>query len=249
MAALEAGRMVMEAGASATSVEKVVKEVARGLGAERVDLRIGYASLAITVAIGTSGITRMRQVAHLGVNQRLNQAVWDLARTVSGRDLTPEQTREELTRIVNETPRHGWWITALAVGAACAAFGRLLGVDWPGISSVFVAATIGQWTRSYLLAYGINVFLCASLISVIASSIAGTGAHLAGSATIGPAIVASVLLLVPGVPSANAQSDILEGRPTLGGARLATVLMTLIFIAAGLWVGQSVVEALQGLGT
>jgi uncharacterized membrane protein YjjP (DUF1212 family) len=249
MAALEAGRIVMEAGASATSVEKVVKEVAQGLGAERVDLRIGYASLAITVAIGASGITRMRQVAHLGVNQRLNQAVWDLARTVSGRDLTPEQTRAELARIVRETPRHGRWVTALAVGAACAAFGRLLGVDWSGISSVFVAATIGQSARSYLLAYGVNVFLCAALVSVVASSIAGIGAHVCASATIGPAMVASVLLLVPGVPSVNAQSDILEGRPTLGGARLATVLMTLIFIAAGLWVGQNTVEALQALWT
>lgn len=247
MAALEAGRMVMEAGASATSVERVMQEVARGLGAERVDLRIGYASLAITVAIGGSGITRMRQVGHLGVNQRLNQAVWDLARSVSGRDLTPEETRAELTRIVKETPRHGRWVTALAVGAACAAFGRLLGVDWPGTGSVFAAAIIGQLTRSYLLAYGVNVFLCAALVSVIASSIAGIAAHVAGSATIGPAMVASVLLLVPGVPSVNAQNDILGGRPTLGSARLATVLMTLIFIAAGLWVGQGAVEALRVL--
>ena len=60
-------------------------------------------------------------------------------------------------------------------------------------------------------------------------------------------MVASVLLLVPGVPSVNTQSDILGGRPTLGSARLATVIMTLIFIAAGLWVGQRAVEALQAL--
>jgi uncharacterized membrane protein YjjP (DUF1212 family) len=51
------------------------------------------------------------------------------------------------------------------------------------------------------------------------------------------AMIASILLLVPGVPAVNAQSDILEGRPTLGSARVVTVVMTLIFIAAGLWIG------------
>jgi uncharacterized membrane protein YjjP (DUF1212 family) len=249
MAALDAGRMLMETGADATRVENVVEEVARSLGAERVDLRIGYASLAVTVSIGGSGITRMRQLGHLGVNQRLNQAVWDLARTMSGRHLTPEQTREELRRIAGDTPRHGRWVTALAVGAACAAFGRLLGVDWHGIGPVFVASAIGQVSRSYLLAYGLNVFVCAAIVSTIACSIAGIEAHFSGTATRGAAMVASVLLLVPGVPSVNAQTDILAGRPTLGSARLATVLMTLIFIAIGLWAGQSVVEALQSLWT
>ena len=54
MVALDAGRMLMEAGASAHNVDEIVDTVARGLGAERVDLRIGYASLAITIGIGES---------------------------------------------------------------------------------------------------------------------------------------------------------------------------------------------------
>jgi uncharacterized membrane protein YjjP (DUF1212 family) len=247
MAALEAGRTLMEAGAGATRVENVVEKVARSLGAERVDLRIGYASLAITVSISGSGITRMRRVGDVGVNQRLNQAVWDLARTMSGRHLTPEQTRGELACIATDIPRHGRWVTALAVGAACAAFGRLLGVDWLGIGPVFAAATIGQLSRSYLLAYRVNVFVCAVLVSTIAASITGIGAHVSGTATRGAAMVSSVLLLVPGVPSVNGQTDILSGRPTLGTARLATVLMTLIFITIGLWIGQVAVEALPSL--
>lgn len=73
MVALDAGRMMMEAGASATGVKSIVERFALGLGAERVDLRIGYASLAITIGVGQAGITRMRKVGHLGVNQRLDQ--------------------------------------------------------------------------------------------------------------------------------------------------------------------------------
>ena len=60
MAALDAGRMLMEAGANANSIDAIVARFARGLGADRVDLRIGYASLAVTIGIGPNGITRMR---------------------------------------------------------------------------------------------------------------------------------------------------------------------------------------------
>ena len=238
MVALDAGRMLMEAGASANSIDEIVAKFARGLGADRVDLRIGYASLAITIGIGANGITRMREVGHLGVNQRLDQELWHLANRVSRGELTTEQTRAELTWLATKTPRHSAWVMALAVGLACAAFGRLLKVDWPGTGPVFLAAVIGQLVRRELLTRHVNVFICAALVSFLSSLLGGLGAHWAGSEKIDMAMIASILLLVPGVPSVNALNDILEGHPTLGSARAVTVAVILIFVAAGLWFGQ-----------
>jgi uncharacterized membrane protein YjjP (DUF1212 family) len=238
MVALDAGRMLMESGASANSIDEIVAKFARGLGADRVDLRIGYASLAITIGIGPNGITRMREVGHLGVNQRLDQELWHLADQVSHGRLTTEQTRAELTRLAARTPRHSAWVMALAVGLACAAFGRLLKVDWLGTGPVFLAAVIGQFIRRELLKRHVNVFICASLVSFLASLLGGLGAHWMGSRNIDMAMIASILLLVPGVPSVNALNDILEGHPTLGSARAVTVAVVLIFVAAGLWFGQ-----------
>jgi hypothetical protein len=54
-----------ETGASARNVEEITGQVAAGLGAERVDTRVGYASLAITIGIGPDWITRMRKVGPL----------------------------------------------------------------------------------------------------------------------------------------------------------------------------------------
>ena len=238
MVALDAGRMLMEAGASANGVDEIVAKVARGLGADRVDLRIGYASLAVTIGIGPNGITRMREVGHLGVNQRLDQELWHLAERVSRRELTTEQARAELTRLATKTPRHSAWVMALAVGLACAAFGRLLKVDWLGTGPVFLAAALGQLVRRDLLTRQVNVFICAALVSFLSSLLGGLGAHWAGSVKIDMAMIASILLLVPGVPSVNALSDILEGHPTLGSARAVTVAVILIFVAVGLWFGQ-----------
>ena len=238
MVALDAGRMLMEAGASANGIDEIVAKFARGLGAERVDLRIGYASLAITIGIGPNGITRMREVGHLGVNQRLDQELWHLAERVSRKEFSTEQTRVELARLATKTPRHSAWVMAVAVGLACAAFGRLLKVDWPGTGPVFIAACLGQLVRREMLTRHVNVFICATMVSFLSSLLGGLGARWMGSTTVTTAMIASKLLMVPGVPSVNAQSDILEGHPTLGSARAVTVVVILIFVAAGLWLGQ-----------
>jgi uncharacterized membrane protein YjjP (DUF1212 family) len=237
--ALEAGKMLMEAGASAKSVERIVQMVAWGLGAEQVDLRIGYASLAVTIRVDEAGITRMRRIGDLGVNQRLIQELWDLGRRVSNGALTTEHARTELARLEKETPRHSPWVMALATGLACAAFGRLLGVDWQGTGPVFLASTAGQFLRHKFLRSRVNIFLCTAVVSLLSCALAGLGARWVGSETGATAMIASILLLIPGVPAVNALSDILEGHPTLGSARAVTVAVILIFIAAGLWIGNA----------
>jgi uncharacterized membrane protein YjjP (DUF1212 family) len=243
MVALDAGRMLMETGASAKSIDKIVDRIARGLGADRVDLRIGYASLAITIGIGANGITRMREVGHLGVNQRVDQELWHLAERVKRGNFAVDQVRQELARIGSQTPRHSAWVMALAVGLACAAFGRLLKADWAATGPVFLAAAIGQFVRRELHTRHVNVYIGATFVSFLSSVLGGLGAEWAGSETVTTAMIASILLLVPGIPSVNAQNDILEGHPTLGSARAVTVAVILIFVAAGLWFAQALIGA------
>ena len=245
MVSLEAGKMLMEAGASASGIQRIVEMVAHGFGAQRVDLRIGYASLAITIGIDGTGITRIRRVGALGVNQRLIQGLWDLGKRVACHQLTTEETHAELSRLATQTPRHSPWVVAVAVGIACAAFGRMLGLDWHGTGPVFLAAMVGQYVRGELLKSRMNAFLCTALVSFLSSMIGGLGARWAGSESFTTAMIASILLLVPGVPAVNAQSDILYGHPTLGSARAVTVAMTLVFIAAGLWVAKMALDVWQ----
>jgi uncharacterized membrane protein YjjP (DUF1212 family) len=238
MVSMEFGRLLMECGASARIVDDIVDTVARGLGAERVDLRIGYASLALTVGIGGEGITRMRKVGPLGVNQRLDHAVRELAGEVHRGETSASAAQVKLNGLVQRCPRHPGWLVDLAVGLACASFGRLLGVDWAGLGPVFFAAALGQNFRRQFAAFHVNVFIAATLVAFTASALSGLGARLLGSLTVDTAMIAGVLLLVPGVPSLNAQNDILEGRPTLGSARAVWVAVCLVFLTVGVWLGQ-----------
>jgi hypothetical protein len=238
MLSMEFGRWLMECGASGAVVDEFVARVAAGLGADRADLRVGYASLAITVGRGAEVATRMCKVGSPGVNQRLDQAVRTLAQQVEQGGLGCAAVRSLLDRVVQETPRYPGWLVDLAVGAACASFGRLLGVDWRAVGPVFAAAALGQFFRRSLARRQANPFISASLVAFVGAVGGGLGARQLGSHTVAAAMTAAVLLLVPGVPALNAQSDILDGRPTLGSARIVWVAVMLVFVTAGIWLGQ-----------
>lgn len=238
MLALEFGWLLMEAGASARDVEEITTQVATGLGADRTELRVGYASLAITIGIGPDGITRMRKVGPLGVNQSLDYALRGAAARIERGGFTVAEARAELDRLVRATPRHADWVVAVAVGVACAAFGRLLGVDWAGVAPIFAGSTLAQMMRRQLALRKFNVFVSATVVAFLGSALCGLGGRWTGSTTVALDMTVPVLLLVPGVPSLNAQNDILEGRPTLGSARAVWVAVILVFITAGVWLAQ-----------
>jgi len=235
---LEFGRLLMECGASAWVVDEIVQMVARGLGADRVELRIGYASLAVTVGLRGEEITRMRKVGALGVNQRLTHSVRELAQAVERSELTADAARSKLEAFAKKPQCYPGWLVVIAVGMACACFGRLLGLDWAAFFPVFIAAALGQWLRRQSAAHQLNGFVATTFVACIAAVLSGLGASLLRSLTVDTAMIASVLLLVPGVPALNALNDILEGHPTLGSARAVWVMVILVFVTLGIWLGQ-----------
>nr|WP_246701308.1 threonine/serine exporter family protein [Rhodopseudomonas sp. BR0C11] len=104
------------------------------------------------------------------------------------------------------------------------------------------AASIGQGVRHLLLGRRFNVFVVAAIVGCISAALGGLGARLIGSSTTELAMMASILLLVPGVPSTNAQTDVMDGYPTMGSARAVTVIMIMVFAVTGLWLAEFVLR-------
>uniref|UniRef100_Q07MR8 Threonine/serine exporter-like N-terminal domain-containing protein n=1 Tax=Rhodopseudomonas palustris (strain BisA53) TaxID=316055 RepID=Q07MR8_RHOP5 len=237
-AALQVGVTLTQSGASVSTTHEAARMIGTGFGVEVLGLRSGYTSLEVTVGTGRDTITRMINTGPHGVNHRLDFAVRELAVRAAGGGMTPEEIEIELARLKRDTPRHPPWLVAIATGAACAAFGRLLGADWPAFVPMLAAAGIGQAIRHWLIGRKVNVFVIAAIIGCVAATLGGLGARLAGSHTIELAMMASILLLVPGVPSTNAQTDIMDGYPAMGSARAVWVIMVMVFAVTGLWVAE-----------
>lgn len=238
MTALRMARVLTECGARVAVAQQGARLIVQGLGVETVGIRTGYASQEITVRSGANTITRMMGMGAHGVDHRLDHAMRALAVRVSHGGVGVEDVEREMDRLVKETPRHSLWLVALAVGLACAAFGRLLGIDWLAFGPVLIGGGVGQALRMVLLRRGVNAFVVAAVIAFLASAIAGFGSHLLGSETINLAMMASILLLVPGVPVTNAQTDVMDGYPSMGSARAVSVLMVMIFATTGVLLAE-----------
>ena len=246
MVALEVGGLLMETGAKAAVVKVGMRKIGAGLGADRVHSRIGYASLTVTVTHGHNTITRMLGMGPHGVNMRLNHELRALCVRVEKGGMTTDRVLADLQALKDTVPRHSRGLTALAAGIACAAFGRLLGVDWAAFGPVLAAAAIGQWLRIGLHRRGTNLFVLAAIVAFVAAALAGLASIGLGSRMTETAMTAAVLLLVPGVPAMNAQTDIMEGYPTMGSARFVSVGMLLMFITVGMGAARLLVEGGHG---
>ena len=123
-------------------------------------------------------------------------------------------------------------VVMTATGTACAAFCRLFGGDWAAVLVTAVAAALAAWVRMQLNRRQANYFLVALLTALTASLAAATARWF--SAVPQSALMAAVLLLVPGVPLLNASADILRGHVSAGLTRAVTSLVVFLGIAIGL---------------
>ncbi|WP_319410298.1 threonine/serine exporter family protein [uncultured Cohaesibacter sp.] len=236
MSALNVGCILMESGAKAEVVRNGIEMVVQGLGAETIAVRIGYASIGLTVRdLDDAGntISRLLQVGPHGVNLQLNNAARALAVRASQGTMSAEEIVTEVGGLRKKTPKHHWVTVALATGLACASFGQLLGTDAMAFLPIWFAGFIGQTIRHFMVLHKQNVFAMVTIVAFVSSAIGGLISQLIGSLTPEMAMFSSILLLVPGVPAMNAQTDIMEGSPTLGSARAISVFMALIFLTVG----------------
>lgn len=233
MVALHAARLFLESGARVRVVHEGAALIIKGLGVNCVGMRSGYASHEITVSHGANTITRMTTVGPHGVNHRLDHALRALCVRASKGGMSIDEIEAEMIRLEQETPRYGPVTVAIAVGIACAAFGQLLGADWVATGPVLLGGAIGQYARHLLKGNRVNSYVIAAVVALVASGLAGFGARLLGSDTVSLAMIAAILLLVPGVPATNAQLDIMDGYPSMGSARAVTVAMVMVFATVG----------------
>lgn len=242
---LRAGQLLLQYGAEGAVVEETAQRLGAAFGAEREDVLISPNALIISTVINNACCTRVRRVVRLDVNYTIISAVNQLSRDAEAGKLDRSQVCAELQRISESAPYCNRWLTALMVGFSCAAFSQLFGGDWPVFGVTMIASTLAMLLRQELDARNFN----ALLVTIVTAFVAGLVASSATIFQLSPhgetAMIAAVLLLVPGVPLINAVEDIIKGHAVLGIVRAATGCTLLLGIALGLLLAIGV----TGLGS
>ncbi len=236
---LELGCALHEAGSPAHRIEDTMSAVARGLGLKaEVIAQPTLLMVSTTIAARTS--TRIR---------RVQPGQYDIARLLLVDDILDRTARGLLSLDaavleLRATPntRYPRWALAAAYVATGAAVAVLFGgslVD-VGATSLIAALTgivgSGGWRTPHLL----------HVTSAVLASIAGSLANrwLGGSAA--TIVLASLIVLVPGLSLTLGLIELATRHLTSGSSRLMGAIITFLELGFGVALGQRVVELTAG---
>ena len=244
---LECGELVQFSGGHTTRTVDAMEHMATALGAQECHAAISSINVSMTVASDGRSLTAGRHAGHLGINFSTLTAVERLVGDAEEHGLTPSQVRARLELIRHAAAVYPTWLVMLMLGGSSAAFAALFGAGAVAIALVGIGGWAGAWIRHLLVQRHQKPFVSVGSAAFISAFVVAAGAHLIGlsSQDTAPALAASTLFVVPGVPLLNGTADLLTAHYLNGVVRLAMSAVIIASAAVGLTVAVTLAGVLE----
>ncbi|MEM8531750.1 MAG: threonine/serine exporter family protein [Chloroflexota bacterium] len=246
---LRAGHLMLESGANTLRVEQTIHQLGTALGAEWLEIYVTPGAIIATDVSYGEHRTRVQRVTKHSIDLSRMAAIVEMTRRTVAGELGYAEVRDRLERIAQRPRFYNRWLTALAVGLGCASFAALFGGGPYEVLIAGIASGLAQLLRSVLLHTSISLLLVTVLVAITASGTALSLASLFAFVAPELAILASVLLLVPGALLVSSVADLFRGDILAGMARGASAVLILTAIGIGLWITLLVSQAQISLMT
>ncbi len=244
--ALEVGELVQLSGGHTTRTVDSMERMATALGAQECYAAISSINVALTVAADGQKLTAGRHAVHFGINFSTLTQVKHLVADTETHGLTPAQIRSRLALIRSSGRVYPVWMVMLALGGSSAAFAALFHGTALAVGLTFIGGWAGAWVRHLLTSRHQKPFVSVTLAAFTSALIvAGGAAAMSLGAESTPALAASTLYLVPGVPMLNGTADLLTAHYLNGMVKLAMSAVIIGSAAVGLGVAVELVGALS----
>lgn len=244
--ALEIGAMAQESGGHTTRTVDLMTRMAEAMGATQTHCAVSSINVSITVGDGVTTLTGGRHAEHFGINfSQLSAAIGIVDRARAGR-LGAGEVRFELAQLRRQPPVYPVWLVMLALGGSSAAFAILFGTSIAGAVLTFLGGWAGGWTRQLLVRRHQKPFVAVTSAAFVSALIVAAGAvilELGDAAQ--PALAASTLFLVPGVPLLNGTADLLTAHYLNGVTRLAMSAVIVASASVGLTAAVTIAGLLE----
>ena len=242
---LEVGELVQLSGGHTSLTVDHMERMAGALGAQESHARISSVNVAMTVFDEGENLTAGRHAEHLGINFSTLTLLKRLVADTEEHHLSASQVRSRLTLIRNSAKVYPTWSVMLALGGSSAAFAALFGAQAAAMALVLLGGWAGAWVRHGLVARRLKPFVSVTSAAFTSAFIVAAGGHWLGLGdAVTPALAASTLFLVPGVPMLNGTADLLTAHYLNGVVRLAMSAVIIGSAAVGLTVAVSLVDVL-----
>lgn len=160
--------------------------------------------------------------------------------------LNPEQADERVRAIDQAAPRYGYWLQLLGFVLLSTGIAPYIGGSWREMLLAMVLGTltglIVLWLRNHVARSRLISPLAASLTTFLAM----IWCHFDPGTALLPAVIASIIALLPGMDLTTASRELATGHVVSGSSRLAYALMIFALLAMGLMLGWLGGEAVVG---
>ena len=225
---LDIGQTLMENGADCTRIVRDMRRAAAHLRipAKHIQSHVTYTTLMLCVSDGERSFTQFRKCLKHAVNLAVLAAVSKLTWRVL-RGNTPIHAVERAVNRIRERPLcYPVWVIALGAAVGSGGSCKLFGGSWFEALVATIAALFGFIAHRTSTKYEFNPYACAMITGFVATLAAWAIPAALGLPTMWYALVACTIFLMPGFPSINAASDLLNRFTTSGMTRaMDTVLI------------------------
>lgn len=224
---LDIGQALMENGADCARIVRDMRRAAVHLRipAEQIQSHVTYTTLMLCISDGERSFTQFRKCNRHGVNLTVIAAISKLTWRIL-RGNTPLRPIERAINRIRERALcyPGWGI---ALGAAVGSGGscKLFGGSWFEALVATIAALIGFIAHRLSTKYAFNPYACAMITGFSATLAAWIIPAAFGLPIMWYALVACTIFLMPGFPSINAASDLLNRFITSGMTRAMDTML------------------------
>lgn len=186
-----------------------------------------------TKAIGSSDITRVVRLAP-GVNDLHKLSVADhIADSVANGRMSIAQGHTALRRLDREMSRRGKALQVVAYGLAAGGVAGLWKLPWLDIATASAIGLLIGLLTQYADRRPATKEAGEALAALLAGVVATLVASVAGSLNLNTVIIASLVVLLPGMSLTNAVNELASQHWVSGTARLAGAVTTVLKLTVG----------------
>lgn len=250
--ALDIGEAILESGGEVHRVEDTIQHVCRAYGAVHVEV------FAITSLIIAS--VRMEDNSYSSQIRRVYDSSNRLSRLENFNRISREICKktpplEEVDRMIKEEKRNKkmpLWMSVLVYVLVSASFAVLFGGSlWDSLAGALVAgvlALVGNIRSDY-----INPLAKTLLLSFLAGTLSYVSVLIGIGENADMIMIATIMLLIPGIAFGNAMRDLLCGDLLAGILKTVQSCISAILIATGysiaiFWLGNRVPDGIPNAG-
>ena len=224
---LDIGQTLMENGADCSRIVRDMRRAAVHLRipSEQIQSHVTYTTLMLCVSDGERSFTQFRKCMKHGVNLAVLAAISKLTWRILRGNTPLNPIERAINRIRERQLCYPDWIIALGAAIGSGGSCKLFGGSWLEALVATIAALMGFIAHRTSTRYAFNPYACAMITGFVATLGAWIIPAALGLPTMWYALVACTIFLMPGFPSINAASDLLNRFTTSGMTRAMDTML------------------------